>query len=281
VVRIRGWFNILRAAYPRATELRYRHVLQAYFAGSGLNAVVPARGGDVMKLYLAKRAVPDANYATLAATLVVETLFDSVAASALLLWALTLGVLPGLHVLPDLPSVDWTWALRHPRLAAVVAGILAVGLAIAFVWLRRRVDEFRRRVARGFAIFRPPRRYVLRVATWQAASWVLRIASVWWFLRAFDLPATVHNALLVQVVQSLSTLLPLTPGGFGTEQGLLVAVFHRKLPATALLSFSVGQKIAFSIVNVVLGFGAIFAMVRTLDWRRLAAQRETPRAEES
>ena len=38
--------DILRAAYPRAESLRYRDVTAAYFAGSGLNAVVPARGGD-------------------------------------------------------------------------------------------------------------------------------------------------------------------------------------------------------------------------------------------
>src|SRR5687768_12497360 len=58
VVRIRGWWNILRAAYPRAEELRYRDVTAAYFAGSGLNAVVPARGGDVMKLYMVKQRTP-------------------------------------------------------------------------------------------------------------------------------------------------------------------------------------------------------------------------------
>src|SRR5215210_1107437 len=62
VVRIRGWFNILRAAYPDAHELRYRDVVAAYFAGAGLNAVVPARGGDVMKLYMVKQRIPDGRY---------------------------------------------------------------------------------------------------------------------------------------------------------------------------------------------------------------------------
>ena len=70
VVRIRGWWNILRAAYPQAESLRYRDVIAAYFAGSGLNAVVPARGGDVMKLYMVKQRIPRGRYSTLVATFV-------------------------------------------------------------------------------------------------------------------------------------------------------------------------------------------------------------------
>src|SRR5207302_10924940 len=98
--------------------------------------------------------------------------------------------------------------------------------------------------------------------------------SVFFFLRAFGLPGTVHNTLLSQVVQSLSTLLPFTPGGAGTEQGLLVYVFHGKLSASALLSFSVGQKITLTVVNVALGAAALAVMVRTLRWKRIAAERE-------
>ena len=47
VVRTRGWFNIIRAAYPEASELRARDVTFAYLAGAGLNGVMPARGGDL------------------------------------------------------------------------------------------------------------------------------------------------------------------------------------------------------------------------------------------
>ena len=41
----------------------------AYVAGVGVNSVVPARGGDVVKLYLVKQRLRDASYATLAPTL--------------------------------------------------------------------------------------------------------------------------------------------------------------------------------------------------------------------
>src|SRR5438445_772267 len=49
-VRARGWHTILRAAYPEAKELRPRNTVSAYLAGAGLNALIPARGGDIVKL---------------------------------------------------------------------------------------------------------------------------------------------------------------------------------------------------------------------------------------
>ncbi len=87
------------------------------------------------------------------------------------------------------------------------------------------------------------------------------------------MPATLHNALLVLVVQSLSTLFPFTPGGVGTQQGLLVYVFDRAatgIAGTLLLSFSVGMYIATTVLNAVLGFGALFLMLGTLRWRQHA-----------
>jgi len=230
----------------------------------GVNAIVPARGGDAVKLALVKRRVPGSTYPTLGATLVLETLFDVVVASALFLWALQQHVLPGLDVLPHLPSIDWSTPARHPAVTAIVAVVLA-GLAVVAAFS---AIDFKHRFGEGLAILREPRRYLREVVGWQAASWVFRIASIYWFLRAFGLEATIHNSLLVQVVQSLSTLFPVTPGGAGTEQGLLVYVFRGHLPATPLLSYSVGMRIALTVVNVAVGFGAIAVMTKTLRWRR-------------
>jgi len=59
-VRPRGWHTILRAAFPEATDLRPRDVIRAYLAGAGVNAIVPARGGDVVKLALLRRRIAGA-----------------------------------------------------------------------------------------------------------------------------------------------------------------------------------------------------------------------------
>ncbi len=268
IVRTFAWRNILRAAFPKA-RIQRRTVISAYLAGIGVNSLAPARGGDAVKLYIARHGIDGSNYATLASTLVVETLFDFFVASLLFLWALQQGVLPSLDVLPNLPPVDWTWILRNPRAGLAFALALAVFLFPFAVWVAHHLRELKRRLARGFAILGDRERYLREVVPWQALSWALRFLSVWWFLKAFNVPANVENALLVLVVQSLSTLLPFSPGGAGTQQGLTAYVLRGKATTTALLSFSVGMNIATTAVNVALGFGAIFLSLRTVRWGRL------------
>jgi uncharacterized membrane protein YbhN (UPF0104 family) len=264
--RARAWRNVIAEAYPDA-DVRWRRVFGAYAAGVGVNSILPARGGDVLRLYLARRGIEGSTYPTLGATLLVEAIFDSVVASALLLWALSLGVLPGLDVLPRLPSIDWLWLFHNPELAWIFGGLLALAVIVAFAFARAHVVAFRERVAQGVVILRRPRRYLRLVVAWQAVDWSLRLATIYCFLRGFGLAADLHNVLLVQVSQSVSTILPLTPAGLGTEQALLLYVFRGTAPIGAVLSFSVGMKAVLIAVNVVVGFTAILLMLRTFRWR--------------
>jgi uncharacterized membrane protein YbhN (UPF0104 family) len=276
LLRTPAWRNIVCASYP-GVKIPRRTVFGAYLAGVGVNAIVPARGGDLLKLYLVKHRVADVSYPTLGSTLIVETLFDTVVAGAILIWALIIGVLPSLGVLPHLPQVDWSWPLRHKR-EALVIGIVWFGvLGLLAVIGIRRARAFKVRVKAGFAILGDRSRFATQVLSWQAASWLCRGASVFFFLEAFRVAATFHNVLLVLVVQSLSTLFPFTPGGVGTQQGLLVYVFNRAgagIAGSLLLSFSVGMYIATTILNVAIGFGALFLMLRTLRWRRVVVPEE-------
>ena len=268
------------AEHPRGRSpdavVRWRSVFGSYAAGAAVNAVLPARGGDVLKLYLIRQRIAGSTYATLVATLAVDTLFDFVVSAALLVWALRLGVLPGLDVLPRLRSIDWSWAERHPRVAIAVGAVVLVAALVAAFWTRRRVDGFAQQLRTGGRILQRPRLYLRRVATWQALDWALRLGTIYFLLRAFGVPATVHNALLVQVTQSLSTLVPLTPGGIGTEQGLIVYLFAGKAARAVVVSFSIGMKITLMAVNIVVGFAAIAVMLRTVRWRSALAEREPP-----
>jgi len=106
VVRTRGWHTIVRAAYPEAHDLRARDTCLAYLAGAGLNGVIPARGGDVVKLALLHRRIEGARYSTLAATFVPETVFETLFGTCLVIWALARGFLPVPTSSGELPSVD-------------------------------------------------------------------------------------------------------------------------------------------------------------------------------
>jgi uncharacterized membrane protein YbhN (UPF0104 family) len=267
----RAWRNIVQAAYPDR-PVHWRQMFGAYVAGTGVNAVIPARGGDIVRLFLAKRRIEGSTYTTLVSTSLLQTLFDLVVAGCFVLWAVTQHVLPGFNVLksPKLPALDYGWAFRHPTAGLILVGLLLLLGTALVAWVAERVEEFKAKVAQGFSAFRDRSYYLRRVALWQIVDWSLRLATVFFFLRAFGIPATLHNALLVQVSQSLATIFPVSPGGIGTEQALLVYIFRNITSKSVALSFSVGMRVTLIVVNAIVGFTAILLMTGTLHIRRAA-----------
>ena len=129
--------------------------------------------------------------------------------------------------------------------------MLAAAAILLVTWASRHVVAFKERVKLGFAILGNWRVYVEQVVSWQALSWVFRTASVFFFLRAFGVPATVDTVLAVLVVGGLATTLPFTPGGAGTQQAVLVFALADWASRSAVLSFSVGMQLTTVVVNVV------------------------------
>lgn len=259
----RAWRNVLAAAYPD-TGVPWRSIYAAYLAGVGVNAIVPARAGDAVRIVMAHRAIEGSTYTTVISSTLALTVFDFVAASSLMLWAITSGELPGLDVLATLESFDFAWLLSRPAAFELLVGaILILVVALAY-WIHDHVEDFGAHVGQAFRVFQPPTRYLARVAPWQACDWALRLATIWFLLDAFDIPQSLQNAALVQVAQSSATLVPITPGGVGTEQALLLYVLNGTVAASVLLAFSVGAKITLTTTNVVAGFTAIALTLRTV-----------------
>ena len=53
----RAWRNVLAAAYPEE-RVPWISIYGAYLAGVGINAIIPARAGDAVRIVLARRAIP-------------------------------------------------------------------------------------------------------------------------------------------------------------------------------------------------------------------------------
>lgn len=259
-----AWRNIIQAAYPK-TPVPRRSIVGAVFAGVGVNAVVPVRGGDAVRVFLAKRSVPNSTYITIASTLIVLSLFDFLVASSLVLWALASGSLGGAGALG--PSFDFGWFIHNPVTFLKVVGLVLIILLVVLLWFAEQIGDFRRRIAQGFSILRDKRAYLRGVASWQVADWLLRFTAVFFFLHAFGLPATLHNAVLVQVSAALASLLPISPSGIGTEQAFLIYLFRGHVPGAALVAFSVGMRLTLITVNAVLGFATLIFTLRTVRWR--------------
>jgi uncharacterized membrane protein YbhN (UPF0104 family) len=264
----RAWRNVLAAAYPDS-QVPWRSIYGAYLAGVGVNAIIPARAGDAVRIVLAHRAIAGSTYTTIVSSTLALTVFDFAAASSLMLWAIFSGELPGLDVLATLESFDFAWLLSRPlAFELLVAAILILLAALAY-WIRGHVEDFGAHVGQAFQVFRPPTRYLTRVAPWQACDWTLRLATIWFLLDAFDIAQSLRNTALVQVATSSATLVPITPGGVGTEQALLLYVLDGTAAASVLLAFSVGAKITLTATNVVAGFTSIALTLRTVRFKQV------------
>jgi glycosyltransferase 2 family protein len=244
-LRSLAWRNVLAAAYP-TTRVPILGVASAYAVGVALNAVVPGRGGDAAKVALVRVGIGGSNVATIASTMSVVVLFDLAAATLIVLGAAAGGTIPFSPQLNNLPVVA-------VGLVAVVALVAVAGRrlrpALQRIWAAAR---------QGGAILRTPGRYARRVAAPQAGAWACRITVVYLLMAAFGLPATVSGAAVVMVLCGASTLVPLTPGGAGTQQVMLTFALSEAATAAAVLSFSI------TAVNALLGVLASMVAFRTL-----------------
>lgn len=221
IVRTRGWWNILRAAYPGCRRLRWRDVTAAYFAGAGLNGLLPARAGDIVKYAHLHRRVAGSRYATLVATSVPETTFETVCGAGLIGWMLVRGFVPAPIVAGEIPAPDVSWYITDPVPAVLGTTCVVAVAVVVLAYLRRRSAAVVRHLRQGLAVFRSPRCYVSGVVTWQALSRLIRLGSLGCFLAAFALPATVRTALLVMAAQGGGRIIPIAPVSAGLRIAML------------------------------------------------------------
>jgi len=91
----------------------------------------------------------------------------------------------------------------------------------------------------------------------------------------------VRNVLLVQGVQVVATIVPLTPGGAGVQQALLLAVFSGAAAASKVAAYSVGQQIALAGFSLALGFASLVVIFRVRSFREVIRLGRAQQAAES
>jgi len=259
--RSRAAFNVLRAAYP-AERFQWRRIWGAYIAGVGFNSVVPARGGDVIKIFLVKSSIPNSSYPAIGASLAVDAIFDSSIGIIVLIFAFTQGVFPKPPDFSKLNAFDLSFFANHPRFALFFLTALAVLALVGFALLSARVKAFWARVRQGLTILRDRRRYMRQVYAVQGMGWICRFIAFWFLLEAFHVGGSVKNVLLVFGVNAVSTIVPFTPGGAGVQQALLVKVFAGAATGATVAAYSVGQQIATAATSFGLGLAAVFFIFR-------------------
>jgi uncharacterized membrane protein YbhN (UPF0104 family) len=276
-LRARASFNILRAAYP-TERVPFREIWGAYFAGYGFNAVIPARGGDVVRLFLTKTSIPNSSYPAVAASFVVELGFDLAMGSLILLFAFTQGVFPKPPDFAKLNAFDLSFFAQNPQLTLFVVTLLGVGAMVGFALLSTRAIAFWERIRQGLTILQDRDRYLREVFAVQFAGWCFRFAAFWMLLEAFNVGGSVKNVLLVLGVNAVSAAVPFTPQGAGVQQALLTQVFAGTAAGATVAAYSVGQQIAIGALTFGIGFTALVFIFRVRSFKEVIARGREDRA---
>ena len=206
VCRGLAWHGILCAPWPGVTR---RRACAWHVCGAGLSGVLSGRGGDAVRIALARRDLRGATWPALAGTLAAEGSFETVFGLVAALLAVRLGV-----GTVDAPPVG------------LLAALAVTALVLATVAVRsERVRGLLREVGRGLAVLREPRRWATRVLPWQATSRLLRLGAATCFLLAFDLPVAPAVVLAACAAQGSGGTVPLPGAGPATiAAALLVAL---------------------------------------------------------
>ena len=268
--RARAAFNILRAAYPNE-RFAFKRIWAAYIAAYGFNNVIPARGGDVIRVFLTKSSIPNSSYPAVVAATFVETIYDVTIGVFVLAFAFTQGVFPKPPDFAKLPAFDLAFFAGHLKFTLFLITFLAVGGLVAFALLSHRVKAFWARVRQGFTILHDHRRYFREVWLVQFAGWLFRFTAFWFMLDAFNIGGSVKNVLLVLGVNAVAAAVPFTPGGAGVQQAFLVKVFAGTAAGSTVAAYSVGQQIAICAFTLALGFALLVTVFKFRSFKDVIA----------
>ena len=237
-----AWRGVLEAAWPGVTR---RRVCAWHICGAGLTGVLSVRGGDAVRMALAKRELPQATWPALAGSLAVEGSFEVVCGIALTVVAAALGVR----------------SLGAPSPALVAGAVLATGAVAALAARSERVRGVVREVRRGFAVLRDRRCWLRDVLPWQVAARTLRFTAVACFLLAFGLPAAPAVVVAACAAQGSGALLPLPGAGPATWAAALVVTLPiaagHPIDGSAVAALAVVQPLMLTLVGVTTSIGML------------------------
>jgi hypothetical protein len=178
VVRARAWFHVIHECCPDTANVRYRDVTLAHLGGVGWNAVLPAHGGDAVKVMLASRRMPGRRLALLASTLLPPALVEAAFTALLVIGLLATGLVTLNAVTSSLPAAGTALVVAALALIAVVAALL----------LRRHLGRIVHEVRAGLAVLTRPRSVATRIVPWLLAGRLLRLIAFALVLTAAGVP---------------------------------------------------------------------------------------------
>ncbi|HUJ92422.1 MAG TPA: alkaline phosphatase family protein, partial [Gaiellaceae bacterium] len=214
--------------------LRLGDACARYGTGSLVNAVVPARAGDAVRLALFARVAPGGALAAGGA-------------------AAAVGALRWLAVVPLAIAGTAVAGIAIPPLAVAAAGVAALPLLAALLLARRGSRRARAALAPLRATSARGRTTLLALV---AATLAARLAAAAAGAAALGVPHPLTAALLVVPALELAGVVPLTPGNVGVAGGAAaLALRAHGLPMHAALAAGLALHAVETISGIAAGMG--------------------------
>ncbi len=243
-------------------------VFSAFCVGLLGNVVIPGRVGELARVVVLARRLPNRQRATatLIGSVIAHRMFDLFPVIALVIAVLLTAGLP-----------HW----------ATVSLIIVIGISLAvfaFAWLGARRDStdvfdelgtIRTLITQarfGLGVMRAPGPAAL-AATYQSLGWLCQLFAVWAAMRAFGIHQPLAVAGVVLVLMNVATIFPLWPGNVGLLQAAIALPLRQYGVAYGTgFAFAIGLQAIEASVGV--GIGLIFLAREGLSFATL---REMPK----
>jgi uncharacterized membrane protein YbhN (UPF0104 family) len=254
VARSFSWQLTIGQALPEPHP-RYRDVFSAFCVGLLGNAVLPARAGELARVAVLRRHMPEqpeGTSATLVGTVFAHRLFDLPAVALLVVFVLLTARIP--H-----------WA----ETSLILFGLVGLALlAVAMLSARHRdqrmpslddASSVRRLLVmarQGLGVLRAPVPAAAAILC-QLVGWVLQLLAVWTVMKAFGLGTPLSAAGVVLLLMNIAIVFPLWPGNVGLLQAA-VALPLRDYGVPYATGFAYGLVLQAVEVSVGVGLGLVF-----------------------
>ena len=273
LVRAVAWRTVIVQAMAEPHP-SFPLVFSAFSVGLFANAVLPGRIGELARIAVLNRKLPqqEGTWPTLLGTVFAHRVFDLVAAIGLIVFVVVTA-----HI-PD-------WAVTS-LIVVVVAGVALFSIAVLSA-RHHRVSDLGglgavRKVVRlarhGLGVMREPGAAAI-ACLFQVLGWTCQLFAVWTAMRAFGIHEALPAAGLVLVLMNVATIFPLWPGNVGLVQAAV------SLPLWRYYGVAKGTGVAFGFglqaieASVGVGVGLIFLAREGLSFAMLRVMPDASQAD--
>jgi uncharacterized membrane protein YbhN (UPF0104 family) len=255
LARAMSWDNVIKEAVAKPHP-RLIDVFSAFFVGIFANGVLPGRVGEVARVAVLMRRMPERErpglWPAMLGTVLAHRILEVFPSIALIIWVLVSAKIPA--------------AARTALWGVLAAGITFVLVGIALARRHEQGGEDAKgrfggmlaRAREGLGILRRPLPSFIS-AGWQTVGWVLQLFVVYVTLLAFHIHLPLIAAAAVLAVMNVALVLPLWPGNLGVLQAAIaVPLVAYGVPLPRAIAFGIALQAIESIVGYSAGIACLF-----------------------